>query len=198
MKLKNHYFLLRHGESPINLRDLASSWPEKVYSPLTKKGRKKITEVAKLFRNKKIDFIFSSDMLRTKLTAQIIAKGLRLSPRFDKRLRDIDVGIFNGKRISEAGKFWAPQGKKVSSLKYYQRRFTIAAPQGENYVDVEKRMTSFLKDLEKKYHGENILIVGHKRPISLLEKMVLGWSREKFIEQIIRDKEIKNGEIRRL
>jgi len=198
LKLKNRYFLLRHGESPINLKGLVSCWPEKIYSPLTRKGVRQIKKVAEKLKNKKIDFIFSSDILRTKQTAQIVAKELGLKIKFDKRLRDVGFGIFNGRRIKEVGKFWLKKGEKLSPIEYYKRRFTIAPPGGENYVEVEKRMMSFLKDTEKKYKGKNILIVGHKRPLSLLEKMIYGWSRERFIREIVKDKEPKNGEIRKL
>lgn len=198
MKLKNKYFLLRHGESPINLKKLVSGWPEKIYSPLTRKGVKQIKEAAKELKNKKIDLIFSSDILRTKQTAEIVAKELGLKIKFDKRLRDVDVGIFNGRRIAEIGKFWVKPGEKLSSLEYYKRRFTVAPPKGENYVAIEKRLKSFLKDVEKKYQEKTVLVVGHKRPFSLFEKMIFGWSREKFIKKIVKSGEMKNGEIRKL
>ena len=198
LKFKNTYFLLRHGESSINLRGLASGWPEKVYSPLTKKGVKQIKRVTQELKRKKIDLIFSSDLLRTKQTAKICAKALGLKIKFDPRLREINAGIFNGKPIDEIGQFWLPEGRKIPSLKYYQRRFKISPPQGENYADVEKRTSNFLKAIEKKYQGKNVLIVGHKRPFTLLEKIVFGWSQKKFIEAIIQNKEIKKSELREL
>ncbi len=198
MHLRNHYYLLRHGESLINVKGLVSCWPEKIYSPLTRKGVKQIKEDAKKLKKKKIKLIFSSDMLRTKQTAKIIAKELGLKIKFDKRLRDVNLGIFNGQLINEVGKFWVKEGEKLSPLEYYKRRFTIAPPKGENYVDIEERMMNFLKNVEKKYKQKNILVVGHKRPLTLLEKMVLGWNRKKFIENIVQGREMKNGEIRKL
>mgnify|MGYP001598902720 CR=1 FL=1 len=198
MKFKNKYFLLRHGESSVNLNGLVSCWPEKIYSPLTGKGVRQIEEAAKKLKNERIDFIFSSDILRTKQTAEIVGRKLGIKPRFDKRLRDVNLGIFNGKLINEAGKFWVPGGKKLSPLAYYKRRFTITPPKGENYLAIEKRLLGFLKDMEKKYQGKNILIVSHKRPFTLLEKMVFGWSIKKFIENIVQNKEMKNGELRKL
>src|SRR3989344_2536493 len=197
MKLNNKYFLLRHGESPINLKGLVSCWPEIIYSPLTRKGAKQIKEAAKKLKKEKIGSIFSSDILRTKQTAEIVAKELGLKIKFDKRLRDVKLGILNGQHIKKAGKFWVKEGEKLSPSEYYKRRFTVAPPGGENYVDIEKRMMSFLEEVEKKHQGENVLVVGHKRPLTLLERMVFGWSQEKFIEKIVQGKEIKNGEIRK-
>ena len=56
----------------------------------------------------------------------------------------------------------------------------------------------FLKEIDKKYQGKNILIVGHERPITLLEKAVYGYSLKKFVEIIRRKKAIKTGELRKL
>ncbi len=205
MKLKNKYFIVRHGESPVNVKGLVSCWPEKIYSPLTRKGIKQVKEAAQKLKNNlprrktgKIDLIFSSDILRTKLTAEIIAKELGLKIKFDKRLRDVDLGKFNGRHINEVGKFWAIEGKKLSPLEYYKRRFTITPPRGENYVDIEKRMMSFIKEMEKKYQKKNILIVGHKRPFTLLEKMIEKMSLKKFVGMISQNKEMANGESREL
>jgi len=194
---QNNYFVLRHGESIINTRELASCWPEKIYSPLTEKGEKQIWGIARELKAQKIDLIFSSDILRTKQTAKIVGKELGIKPKFDKRLRDVNVGILNGKPISEAGKFWAPE-EKISSLEYYSRRFEIAPPGGENYHAIEKRMWGFLKEIEEKHQGKNILIVSHKRPLTLLDKIVSGYDLEKLVQIIVEKKEMETGELRGL
>lgn len=194
---QNHYFILRHGESLTNKKKLTSCWPEKVYSPLTKKGEKQIKLAARKLAKEKIDLIFSSDLLRTKQTSQIVGEALGIKPKFDKRLREVDVGSFNGKPINEAGKFWATKNK-LSSLEYYSRRWQIAAPGGENYRDIERRMWSFIKEIDKKYQGKNILIISHGRPLALLEKILLGQDSAWVIQNIIREKEIKTGELRKL
>jgi len=81
---KNQYYLLRHGHSIRNLKDIADCWPEKIYSPLTAKGRGQAKRAAEKLSNKKIDLIFASDLLRTKQTAEIVGKRLKIKPRFDK------------------------------------------------------------------------------------------------------------------
>jgi len=211
----NKYFILRHGECFSVKKGLVNCWPEKIYDPLTKKGKEQIKEVAKKLKNGKvvktsshlpprlakrdsvIDLIFSSDLLRTKQTAEIVGKELEIAPKFDKRLREANVGIFNGKQIKEAGKFWDKE-RKLSPLEYYKKRFQIAPPKGEDYTDIEKRMYGFFKELEKKYQGKNILIVSHQRPITLFEKITYGYNFNEFFKIILRKKEIKTGELRKL
>jgi len=197
MKLKNKYFLLRHGESLKNVKNFESCWPEKIRVPLTKKGEKQAREVVKNIKRKKIDLIFASDILRTKQTAEIVGKKLNLKPILDKRLREIGLGIFNGMSTSQFGDFWN-QGRKLSPLDYYSNRFELAPPGGETYKEIESRLASFIKEIEKRYQGKNILIVSHERPLTLLEKAVHNYSLKKLVKIITEKKEIKTGEIRKL
>jgi len=197
MKLNNNYFLLRHGESLKNTKDIASCWPEKKKFPLTKEGRKQIEGLAVKLKNKKIDLIFTSDLLRAKQTAEIVGKELRLESRFDKRLREVNVGIFNERPLKEMGEVWN-RGEKISSLEHYSRRFKVAPPGGETYKEIEKRMFSFLKEIDKKYKDKNILVVSHGRPITLLEKTIYNYTIKKFVEIILKKEEIRTGELRKL
>ncbi len=73
---KNQYFILRHGQSIKNKKRISAGWPEVFYSPLTEKGKKQIKEAAKKIKKKKINLIFSSDLLRAKQTAEIFADAL--------------------------------------------------------------------------------------------------------------------------
>ena len=147
--MKNQYFILRHGESLKNIKGFESCWPEKTRVSLTKKGKKQIKEAARKAKSRKINLIFTSDILRTRQTAEIIGMELGIKPKLDKRLREIDIGIFNGQPVKEFGKFW-DDGDFLPPLKYYSKRFEVPAPKGENYQDVEKRLDGFLKELEKK------------------------------------------------
>lgn len=197
MKLNNNYFTLRHGESFTNVRKITSCWPEKKKYSLTKKGKKEVECSAKKLKNRKIDLIFASDILRTRQTSEIVGKKLGLKPRFDKRLREVNVGIFNGKPVERAGEAWN-QGEKLSPLEHYSKRFKMALPRGENYKDIEKRMVSFLNEVDKKYKNKNILIVSHGRPITLLEKAIHNYTIKKFVKIIMNKEETGTGEIRKL
>lgn len=197
MKLNNQYFILRHGESLRNVEKIASCWPEKIKSPLTDKGINQIKKAAKNLKKKKIDLIFSSDLLRTRQTAEIVSRETGIRVRLDKKLREVNVGILNNKPIDEIGRFWDKE-RKLSPLEYCKKRFEIAPAKGENYFQLEKRMIGFLKETEKRYKGKNILIVSHQRPLTLLEKAVHNYSLKGLVKIFIGKKEIKTGEVRRL
>jgi len=193
----NRYFILRHGESLNNIKDIGNCWPEKIYCPLTKRGEKQIKKIAKDLKKKKIELIFSSDLLRTKQTAEIIEKELGLTSKFDKRLREINVGILNGKPLKEIRKFWDKEGR-LSPLECYLKHFQSSYPKGESYTDLKKRMYEFIKEIDKKYQEKNILIISHHRPLSLLEKANYGFDLKQLTKIILEKKEIKVGEIREL
>jgi len=195
--MRNQYFILRHGESLKNKKHVSSCWPEKTKYPLTLEGRRQIRRAAEELKKKKIDLIFASDLLRTRETAGIISKEIGTKPKIDKRLREVNIGIFNEKPVDEVGRFWDKE-RKLPTLEYYKRRLKIAPPKGENYYHIEKRLRSFLKEMEKKYKGKNILIVGHQRPLTLLEKIVYRYSFKKLVNIIVEKKEIKKGEVRKL
>ena len=77
-KLNNKYYLLRHGEALSNVKNVVSSWPETFKNPLTAKGKEQIAESAKKLKSKGVNLIFASDLLRTKQSADIVAKALNL------------------------------------------------------------------------------------------------------------------------
>jgi len=190
-KYNNKYFILRHGEALSNKKEVCSCWPEKFRNPLTLKGRRQIKEAAKRIKTKGIDFIFASDVLRTRQTAEIVGKALGIKPVYDKRLREYNVGIFNGQTIKSFRKFLPAAGMK---------RFRNKPPKGETYADVKKRMLDFLKEIDKRYSQKNILIISHQVPLVLLEGAVKGFSNQEIVEKYFakEEKKIKTGELRKL
>lgn len=174
MKLNNKYYTLRHGEALSNVKEMNSCWPEKFLNHLTKKGVAKIEESAQKLKNKNINYIFASDILRTKETAEIIGKELKIKPNFDKRLREQNVGIFNGQSVKVARDFFGPRGIG---------RFEKKPPKGERYIDIEKRMADFLKDINKRYNQKNILIISHESPLMFLEAWLAGVKNKYFYKK---------------
>ena len=74
MKIKNKYFLLRHGETiyQTEKKHLLYPSPEKPPIPLTKNGKRMIAGAAEWLKDKDIDLIFASPFFRTKQSAKIV------------------------------------------------------------------------------------------------------------------------------
>jgi isoleucyl-tRNA synthetase len=183
----NDYYLMRHGHSCTQEEKRLSSWPEKRHCPLTTKGRKEISELVKNLKKEKIDLIFSSDLLRTKETAEIASREIGVKVNFDKRLREIIFGEFEGKSTKD----WRAEflGTK--------RGFTNPPEGGESFGEVKLRVFDFIKELEKKYKGKKILIVSHGAPLWFLQAAVKGLNNEEILERF-KDLVPSNNEIRKI
>jgi len=181
--MNNTYFILRHGQARSNKYRFVSSWPEKRYNPLTLKGKKQIRKAIKELEKEKIDLIFSSDILRTKMTSEMIAEKLNLKVNFDKRLREINTGIFNGKSIKKWHKFFKDKN-----------RITTRPLKGENYIDIFNRSVNFLKEIDKKNKRKNILIVSHSDLLISIQAFIKNIS----IKQAFKTKELNTGELKKL
>ncbi len=185
MKLNNKYYILRHGEALSNVRDIMSSFPEKFENPLTGLGREMIMVSVEQLSKKHIDLIFSSDVLRTKQTAQIVSEKLSLPIIFDARLREMDFGYFNGKPVSELDDYFKQESERIKSI----------IPGGENYEQISDRIFNFLEEMNIKYTNKNILIITHGFFWWILKSRINGVS---LLEAMKQDREIHTGEIKEL
>ena len=188
MKLNNKYYLLRHGEAVSNVKKICSSWPEQFENPLTKRGIKMIEESLQKLIDKKVDMIFSSDLLRTKQTAKIVGKQLNLEPKFDTRLREIQFGSFNNRSIEDFEKHFENE----------QERIQGKTPDGENYIQVLERIYNFFEEIDALHNDKTILIISHQAPLLLLYGKVKGCSILESIEKIetvFTEKRIQKGEL---
>lgn len=159
-KSGNNYYILRHGQSETQILGVADDSINAYH--LTGEGKKQVEKAAdklKKISHKGIDLIFSSDVLRTKETSQIIASKLAVKEIiFDKRIREIHIGIFENQPCNLYRRYYSSEKEK----------FIKRPPQGENLNDLKRRMMDFMLEIESKYKNKNILIVSHEYPLWIL------------------------------
>ncbi|MFA5820749.1 MAG: histidine phosphatase family protein [Candidatus Gracilibacteria bacterium] len=144
--------LVRHGQTVANLEGLTQGWFE---SKLTALGRKEARALAKKLKNKKLDVIYASDYSRAIDTAKAILKfhkGLRL--KTDKRIRERNLGIY--------------EGIKMSDLGFDVLHPPLRPPKGETFAQMSKRVMEFIREIAKKYEDETVLLATHAGPIYVL------------------------------
>ncbi|KPJ55868.1 isoleucyl-tRNA synthase [Parcubacteria bacterium DG_74_2] len=189
----NKYFILRHGIAQQNVKGIISITPENNHR-LTKIGeiqiRRAAKKIKKLLKTEKLDLIFTSDFLRTRQTAEIVAKETGVKIKLSQQIRDINLGVWDGKSILEF---------KAKFLRPVKKLFYEAPLNGETWVDCRKRMIDFIAQIEKKYKNKNILIVSHGDPLWLLEGAMEGFENEEMLGLLDRKKgHIKPGELRQI
>lgn len=188
MRLKNHYHFLRHGQTTWRHPDLSYPADNLTSVRLSPEGRKQIETAARILKQRKIDLIFSSDYFRTKQTAGIVSRSLGVKPIFDKRLRDVGLGRYYGR----------PKAEYYRDLPL-KTRFQKSPRGGESWNDLKKRVTRFLKEIEKKYRRKRILIVSHGDPLWLLNGTMKDLSQKELLDLIrIKKEYIQKGELKEI
>ena len=186
---------IRHGQAESNILGAKSC---RIYDnyPLTKAGREQIFKTAKSISERydgRIDEVFASPVLRTRQSAEIIAKSLGISTgkiKFDERIKEIDFGDFNEKRgeISvELDEIFRAQiaGNLHIRMGYY----------GENNYEFQARLYRFLADISDRYTTENIVIVSHSSPIAVMEKALKKFLGDSNVRHHTVNGEIKEFEL---
>ncbi len=167
----NTYFALRHGESETQLLGIVADSNSKYH--MTDLGKEQIRLAAEKLKKENIDIIIHSDVLRTTEAARIVAEVLGVKEVLkDTRVREINVGIFNGRPTKEYNGFY-------SSAEEY---FAKAPPEGESLSDLRARLMGFMQDIDRKYRNKKILIISHEYPIWILDGASRGLDRDGIIK----------------
>jgi isoleucyl-tRNA synthetase len=170
-KSGNKYFVMRHGESISNTKNEISAITG-ANDSLTEKGEQQVSDSAKFLKKEKIDVIITSPFLRTKQTAEIIAKEIGFEGEIieDSRIGEMQVSDWNGKT-------W----REYISQFTRQERFEKHIGNAENWEDVHQRAAGFMFDIDKKYENKNILIVSHGGPVTLIMYAALGLTNKELV-----------------
>ena len=177
----NKLFLVRHGQARNNVERILMSHPKKGECMLTEKGKEQAKEAAQELKKEKIDVIFASPLERTMETAEIIAKKIGMEIIFDERLREVEVGKWEGESWDKY-------------LKLYPHSLNPGRTDEngiEGLEDIQDRLNSFISEINEKYQGKNIVIVSHGGALDVLKGLLLGKNKE----EILNSSMSKNGEI---
>ena len=99
----NTYLLMRHGEAETNTQNIASSKVGEEFH-LTERGRTQVKAAALKLKERGVELIIASPLLRTQETAHIAAEVLGLKPDAiieDARIAEVDLGEFSGCAIPQ-------------------------------------------------------------------------------------------------
>ncbi len=162
--VKITYFV--HGTTTDNEKDLATGWNP---GQLSSKGIQQSKELGNTIKHHHFDVVFCSDLQRAIDSAKLTFE-TRVPIREDARLRECNYGNWNGK---EAQLF------KSKLTEYVNTPF----PNGESYVQVERRIAGFLNYLYENYKGKHIAIVAHQAPQLAMNVLLHGKTWEQAIQE---------------
>ncbi|GGC80130.1 histidine phosphatase family protein [Enterococcus wangshanyuanii] len=157
--MKKKLYLLRHGETEFNKKGIYQGILD---SPLTEAGIQQVQANAFLLKRKLAavqdqQILFLSSPLgravqSSKLIQQILDRK-EVNIVTDERLKEVDVGEWNGKNRDQI----QAQQPKIESDTF---NWYFKAPNGESLSDVMTRCNEWIADLEK-VEEEHVIIMAH-------------------------------------
>ncbi|OFL81109.1 MULTISPECIES: histidine phosphatase family protein [Fusobacterium] len=141
--------IVRHGQTQMNVEGIFFG---KLDPGLNEMGRVQCKKAGDILKKYGYDAIYSSDLLRASETAELI-NYLKLSIKFDKRLQEIDFGIFEGLSYKEIKEKYPVECEKS---KNEWKTFDFVT--GESLERLQSRAVEFVESLDK---TKNNLVVTH-------------------------------------
>ena len=140
------FIIVRHGFS---LGNKEGRFTGQLDVPLDEIGYAQAESVAKyILDNFKIDVIYSSELCRAYDTALPVAKALGLEVKKRKGLNEVDVGLWQGKRIDDVEKEFP------ESFELYRRSPGLSRfDGGESYAELRERVVIEFDNLAKENEG---------------------------------------------
>ena len=168
---------IRHGTTEHNERKIFQGHSDGPDNALSEKGKRQIEEYSERFDAVPIDAIFSSDLTRSRQTAEVIAKHHNLTVNTNPLLRGKRMGHFEGVSVKEYLEKNGEALKKFQTLpenEQWKHKIDIDMESNE---EVLNRLMVFLKKIHRNFSGDNILIVTHGGTIRNL-LFHLGWAKQ--------------------
>jgi broad specificity phosphatase PhoE len=167
---KTEIYLVRHGQSRHNALQVIAG---QLDSELTEQGMTDARLVAQAIGRSDFDWVYSSDLMRSRQTAQIIVESLQITTPIvlSPLIRELDYGEFTGKKVTQAMKHF--DYKQVRDRCYSG---------GESFLDLQRRVSSFLTHLREVARGKRVLVTAHAGSIRMMVILLDSRNRETYLK----------------
>jgi len=145
--------VVRHGETVWNAQGRQQGQLDSDLSPL---GRRQAQAIADRLAAEKFEDLYSSDLGRAYRTAECIARKTGHQITTDRRLRERNMGIFEGLTISEIHQQYPDEYRRFLSG---DPDYVI--PGGESARQRHDRTTRCVDEIAPRYLGRSLVIVAH-------------------------------------
>ena len=176
---KTEIILIRHGETEWNSQQRMQGHSN---SDLSSLGQAQIQALGQWMKNVPFDHIYSSDSLRAKQTAEAITQFSGHELKIDLRLREKNLGVFEGLTSEEARERHPEVFRlfKTAGSKY-------VIDEGESTQQLQDRALEIVDEIRIKHLEERVLLVTHGGFIRVVMKHSLGLTLETPTRFLIRN-----------
>ena len=171
------FYIVRHGETHWNVQQLMQGHGD---SPLTEAGKNQARDLTVTFAPIKFDYVFSSDLLRAKHTAELLTIEKELAVKTTELLRERSFGKYEGKSREQFEAENRELIAKFTSLSEAEKHTFKYAPDMSSDEEVVTRLLTFLRETAVAYPDKTILAVTHGGVFRVLLKHLgkpIKWGR---------------------
>jgi broad specificity phosphatase PhoE len=159
-------FFLRHGETVASRTDGFCGTTD---VQLTAAGVIMAKDFAFAYSQLDWTAIFVSPMIRTISTAKPLCDLIDIEMQLRDGLKEINFGQWEGKTPAEVNQQYHDQYVRWQSEPGWN-----APPDGERAIDIARRSSEVVEEIEQTYQSGNVLIVSHKATIRIMLCSLLG------------------------
>lgn len=153
--MKTELLFVRHGETISNIRGVLHGRTD---VPLTENGIRQARLVAeRLAGLGGIHHLYTSPLLRARVTADTIAQRIALAPRLHDGLRELDFGDLEGCTPQELAERYPALFARLNDLQDPD----VAFPNGESRREFHERVERTIRHLVSTHRGERVIVVAH-------------------------------------
>lgn len=155
-------WLVRHGQTDWNL---TGRWQGQTPDApgLNGTGRAQAFAVRDELKDVHFSAIYSSDLLRSRQTSELLAETLGMTVTLEPRLREMNLGAWEGMLAEEIREKYPNELEERAKNPFYTR-----APDGESPRQVAERVLAAMEEIAGRHPNGNILIVAHGLSLAVI------------------------------
>ncbi len=151
-------YLMRHAQTLSNTTGIIQGHSD---SHLTSHGEKQVIAQAKNLKHIHFDAIFSSDLLRARRTAEIIALEKKIAVKTTQIIRERHYGVYENRHIDEYMKKFQPVLAQFKKITYDKLKHLSIDPTVETIDHAVSRLITFMREVAVGCPDKTVLIVSH-------------------------------------
>ena len=169
-------YFLRHGETTSSM---SGGYCGVLDLNLTPEGEQMAEDFAQAYQNLPWQAIFASTLSRAIATATPLAKALGMGIQQRDGLREIAYGNWEGKTPEQVNQEYHDE-----YVKWLADPGWNSPTGGEKGIDIARRSSAVLEEIEQNYPSGNVLVVSHKATIRIMLCSLLGIDVGRYRDRI--------------
>ncbi len=158
--------LVRHGITESNSARRFAGYSD---VEMNADGYSQVERLRDRLVDEKIDAIYSSDLKRALVTAEVVSSGHKVDIVTCSELREMNYGDAEGLTFQEINRLYPEVAESIVNF-----NLRLKFPGGESFEGFIERTNKFLDRLQRHAPSETILVVSHGGPLRVLVCSLLG------------------------